>query len=226
MNQYRPLQAVAYERLRDMIQDGEFAFDTIYSETRLAAQFSISRTPMRDALIRLKNERYIDILPNRGFCLHKPTRQDIIEAYHVRTSIETHCAALIAREHASPSARETIAAMQDCARQQRNLCDCSDMDLRDFWKKDVQFHSLIVDYPGVGAFRQQFDSVMHFFAAHCVRAYRSKGRDRSTLDEHDHLIAALQAGDETAARSAVQRHMDQTLQITLQNMDAPEEETI
>lgn len=224
MDQYRPLQAVAYERLRDMIQDGEFAFDAIYSETRLAAQFSISRTPMRDALIRLKNEGYIDILPNRGFCLHKPTRKDIIDAYHVRASIESHCAALIAREHASDSARETIAAMQDCARQQRDLCDCSDMDLRDFWKKDVQFHGLIVDYPGVAAFRQQFDSVMHFFAAHCVRAYRSKGRDQTTLDEHEKLISALECGDESAVRSAVQRHMDETLRITLQGMDEQGEE--
>ena len=219
MSQYRPLQAVAYERLRDMIQDGELAFDTIYSETRLAAQFSISRTPMRDALIRLKNERYIDILPNRGFCLHKPTREDIIEAYHVRTAIETHCAACIAREHEGEKARRTIAVMQACAADQRAMSRCSDMNLKDFWRQDVLFHGAMIDHPGVSCFRQQFDSFMHFFAAHCVESYRSRGRDISTLSEHDLLIDALQRGDEAAAREAVQRHMAQTLEITLQNMD-------
>jgi len=219
MAEYRPLQAVAYERLRDMIQDGELAFDAIYSETRLAAEFSISRTPMRDALIRLKNERYIDILPNRGFCLHKPVREDIIEAYHMRTAIETHCAALLAREHDEMRARQVIDIMRETARQQEELCDQPDMNLKDFWEQDVRFHGAMIDYPTVPAFRQQFDSFMHFFAAHYVRSYRSKGRDRSTLNEHGNLIAALMAGDEAVARSAVQRHMDETLEITLQNMD-------
>ena len=219
MTQYRPLQDLAYEHLRDMIQDGALTFDHIYSETRLAAELSISRTPMRDALIRLKNERYIDILPNRGFRLHKPTREDIIEAYHMRAAIEMHCARLIAREHDAPAARSAIAAMADIARAQRQLCALPDMNLKDFWALDVQFHSALIAHPRIDAFRRQFDSYMHFFAAHAVPAYRSRGRDLSTLTEHDLLISALQAGDEGAACAAVQRHMDATLQITLQNME-------
>ena len=201
MAEYRPLQAVAYERLRDMIQDGALSFEGIYSETRLAAEFSISRTPMRDALIRLQNERYIDILPNRGFRLHRPTRQDIVEAYHMRAALESHCAAMIAREG------------------QQAMCADADMNLKDFWSRDLEFHTALIEYPLVPAFRQQFDSYMHFFAAYSVEAYRSKGRDMSTLDEHWALINALEAGDEAAARAAVQRHMDVTLEITLQNMD-------
>lgn len=219
MAEYRPLQAVAYERLRDMIQDGALDFESIYSETRLAAEFYISRTPMRDALIRLQNERYIDILPNRGFRLHRPTRADIAQAGHMRAALESHCAALIAREKDGERARAAIDVMRRAAESQMRLCADADMDLKDFWQLDVQFHAALIDYPQAPAFRQQFDSYMHFFAAHCVRAYRSKGRDLSTLDEHQALICALEAGDEIAARAAVQRHMDQTLEITLQNMD-------
>lgn len=216
MDAYRPLQAVAYERLRDMIQEGALTFDKIYSETRLAAQFSISRTPMRDALIRLQNERYIDILPNRGFRLHQPTREDIIEAYHMRAALESHCAALIARN--PKDAQSAITAMEDAAGQQEALCANPDMDLKDFWKMDVQFHDALVSFPHVPAFRQQFDSYMHFFAACSMENYRSRGRDESTIQEHRFLIQALKSGNETAAREAVQRHMDETLNITLLNM--------
>lgn len=219
MAEYRPLQDVAYERLRDMIQDGDLSFDAIYSETRLAAQFSISRTPMRDALIRLKNERYIDILPNRGFCLHRPTRQDIAQAYHMRAALESHCAALIAGEHETARSRDAVNAMKAATQRQQQMCGQEDMNLRDFWMQDVQFHAALIEYPAVPAFRQQFDSYMHFFAAYSVSAYRSKGRDLSTLEEHWALIRALENGDEAAARSAVQRHMDETLEITLQNME-------
>lgn len=219
MAEYRPLQAVAYERLRDMIQDGALSFDAIYSETRLAAEFSISRTPMRDALIRLQNERYIDILPNRGFRLHRPTREDIIDAFHMRAALETHCARLIARESEFDRARQVVSAMKTAVERQQQLCADTDMVLKDFWAQDVQFHAALIEYPGVASFRQQFDSYMHFFAAHCVRAYRSRGRDLSTVDEHWTLVRALENGDETAACAAVERHMAETLQITLQNMD-------
>lgn len=217
--EYRSLQAVAYERLRDMIQDGALEFDAIYSETRLAAEFAISRTPMRDALTRLQNERYIDILPNRGFKLHRPLREDIIEAYHMRTAIECHCAALIAREKDSDRARAAIACMKEAAARQRQLRADADMNLKDFWNLDVQFHLALAEYPGVPAFRRQFDCYMHFFAAHYVRAYRSRGRDLSTLDEHGAIIAALEAGDEAGARSAAERHMAETLEMTLRNME-------
>lgn len=221
MSEYRPLQAVAYELLRDMIQDGKLAFDTIYSETKLAAQFSISRTPVRDALIRLSNEHYIDILPNRGFRLHLPTREDILAAYHVRTAIECHCAALLAAENASPQAKRTIAAMKSALDCQHQIYASTEMDLREFWKRDVEFHSELISYPGVQEFQRQFDSYMHFFMAHYVKSYRSDGRDRTTLDEHGRLLEALGAGDVDAAMAAVRSHMDETLAITLQNMQAP-----
>ena len=225
MSEYKPLQAVAYELLRDMIQDGKFAFDTIYSETKLASQFSISRTPVRDALIRLKNEHYIDILPNRGFCLHLPTREDILSGYHVRTAIECHCAALLAREKDMSRAAETLCRMQAALDAQRTIYASEDMDLRAFWKWDVEFHALLISYPEVQEFQRQYDAYMHFFMAHYVKNYRSDGRDKTTLDEHGRLMEALLAGDEAAALSAVRRHMDETLAITLHNMEAQTQDT-
>ena len=76
MSEYKTLNTVAYEHLRGMIIASELEFNRIYSETKLAARLNISRTPIRDALNRLAQERYIDILPNRGFMLHTPTQAD------------------------------------------------------------------------------------------------------------------------------------------------------
>ena len=108
MSEYRTLNAVAYDHLRDLIYNGELEYGRIYSETKLAARLSISRTPIRDALNRLAQERYIDILPNRGFLLHKPTREDLIEACHVRMMVEGYCADSIARQHIIKAIRFTI----------------------------------------------------------------------------------------------------------------------
>ena len=84
MAEYKPLQDIAYDYLRDMIYSRMLSFDQIYSETGMAKQLEISRTPMREALTRLNRERYIDIIPNRGFQLHKPTEADVNEAFHIR----------------------------------------------------------------------------------------------------------------------------------------------
>ena len=54
MSEYRTLNTLAYDHLKEMIYSGELSFNAIYSETKLAAQLSISRTPIRDALNRMK----------------------------------------------------------------------------------------------------------------------------------------------------------------------------
>ena len=112
MSDYKPLQNVAYDYLREMIYSRELEFGMIYSETRLARELSISRTPIRDALNRLSRERYIDILPNKGFQLHKPDENDIREAYHVRMMIECYCGENLARECGTEAAQTAIARMQ------------------------------------------------------------------------------------------------------------------
>ena len=59
MSEYRTLKDVAYDHLRGMIYRSDLEFGRVYSETRLAAQLSISRTPMRDALNRLSQEQVL-----------------------------------------------------------------------------------------------------------------------------------------------------------------------
>ena len=64
-----PLQIRAYEHLREMIEENQLEDGVIYSETRLAKEIGVSRTPMRDALQKLEQEGLIEILPSRGFHL-------------------------------------------------------------------------------------------------------------------------------------------------------------
>ncbi|MBQ2616513.1 MAG: GntR family transcriptional regulator, partial [Synergistaceae bacterium] len=63
MNYMKPLQIRAYEALKDMILGGHFEKGEIYSETKVSKELEISRTPIRDAVQRLAQERYIDVIP-------------------------------------------------------------------------------------------------------------------------------------------------------------------
>ena len=65
---------------------------------RLAKELGISRTPFRDAIHRLAQEGYIDIIPSKGFRLHQITERDVIETFQIRTALETYCTMQIARD--------------------------------------------------------------------------------------------------------------------------------
>ena len=98
METSKPLQQQAYEHLKGLIYQDFFSYDQIYSETKVAKEMGISRTPMRDAIHRLSQERFLDIIPSKGFCLHQMNRQDIQETFQVRSAIEGYCTYLITKD--------------------------------------------------------------------------------------------------------------------------------
>ena len=220
MSEYRTLNELAYEHLRRMIYDGELTFNQIYSETKLARDLSVSRTPMRDALNRLSQERYIDILPNRGFMLHTPTQADVLEAYHVRLMIEGYCAQIVAQHYPDEKTLSTIDRMESALDQQRRLLeDDSAYSLSQFWLDDLLFHKSLLEYMGISSLSVQYDRYMHIFMPHHLieefdiheKQLRTLERHRSTLVEHRAIIDALRSRDADRVQAAVRSHIDSSL---------------
>lgn len=220
MSEYRTLNNIAYDHLRGMIYNSELEFHRIYSETKLAAQLNISRTPIRDALNRLAQERYIDILPNRGFMLHTPTQADIVEAYHVRMMIEGYCAEIVARHYPDAAARAAIDRMEDAlSQQQRLLEDDSAYSLSQFWLDDMSFHKALLQYMNISSMNAQYDRFMHIFMPqHLVEDEATGGmhpraldRHRTTLVEHAEITEALKSHDLERVRQSIRNHLDSSL---------------
>lgn len=219
MTEYKSLQTIAYERLRSMIRTGKLTYNTMYSEARLAAELSISRTPMREALVRLESERYIDILPSRGFQMHFPSQSDIREAAHMRKALESYCVCAIAGEHMQPAGQSTIEQMQSHLRGQEAMVLHPDQwNIASWWEHDLNFHRCMIQHLNIPGFQREFDTYMHFFSAESVRDYVSKKRELSTIDEHRAILEALRAGDAIASVKAVNRHTDQTLETVLNSL--------
>ena len=220
MFEYKPLQNLAYEHLREMIYSRVLKFGMIYSETRLAQQLSISRTPIRDALNQLNRERFIDILPNRGFQLHSPDENEIREAYHVRMMIECYCGEKLARDHQSHNAHKAHKRMQECLENQSALLDCTDsVDLRQFWHEDREFHLALLKFMEISAINLQYDTFLHIFMPQHLKSYYVQSRSQSTIFEHQNIIRSLQAGDIEKTRQAIERHINTSVQLALSSND-------
>lgn len=88
MATFKRLQEQAYDYLKELILSGEMIENEIYSETKLASEIGISRTPIRDALQRLSQDGFIDIIPSKGFRIHQITANEIVEIFQIRSAIE------------------------------------------------------------------------------------------------------------------------------------------
>ena len=86
-----PLNEQAYQHLQSLIMTGQLSYNQVYSETKLAKELGISRTPFRDAVHRLAQEGYIDIIPSKGFMLHQLTKKDVVETFQIRSALESYC---------------------------------------------------------------------------------------------------------------------------------------
>ena len=96
-----PIDSI-YERIRKKILDSELAPGSQILEQELAVMLGVSRTPVREAVIRLQNEGLLEIVPRHGVRIVPIAVSDMREIYDVLISLEPRAAELLAARGASP----------------------------------------------------------------------------------------------------------------------------
>jgi DNA-binding GntR family transcriptional regulator len=79
----------AYEQIRQAIVEGRYHADQRLVEKRLAEEFDVSRTPIREALRMLESEGLVVSLPNKGSVVRPLSAQDIYDIYDLRVRLES-----------------------------------------------------------------------------------------------------------------------------------------
>lgn len=89
---FRSLSSVAYEAIKKDIVTGLFKPGEALSENRLAKQYAISRTPIREATARLEQENLLRLVPNKGYFVTFPSVNELNALYQYRAIMESACA--------------------------------------------------------------------------------------------------------------------------------------
>src|SRR5512133_1204570 len=102
--EFRPKESVSmgvqlHRLLRKAIIEGNLAPGQALSETETSKQFAISRQPVREAFIKLGEERLIEILPQRGTYVRKISVKEVLDARHLREIIEVSIVREVAEHH-------------------------------------------------------------------------------------------------------------------------------
>ena len=212
---YTLLQEEAYTHIKEQILSGALREELIYSETKIAAMIGISRTPVKDALVRLSQERLVDILPSRGFRLHRMSEADIWDTYQVRTAVEGFCVVHLAHRKDTPEGQTAIAELERSIARMEGLADAP---LDQLWQEDLAFHSRLVAFSGNQEFSQLFESCNHRMSVIAKQSFQSPNRRQAAIGEHRAILEAIRTctgRDDLTAYGALRTHMEASRDIVL-----------
>ena len=192
-------------RLRDALEEdiltGALRPGERLEEIALADRFGVSRTPIREALLQLAAAGLVETRPRRGTVVAELSPRRPIEMFEVMAELEAMCARSAARS-ASP---EAVAAIRASHRDCEAAAAAGDGDA--YYYGNEAFHERI-RAAGRNAFLAEQAEGLH----RRLRAYRRlqlRARDRvqASFAEHEHVVAAIEAGDVEGAAQAMRGHV-------------------
>ncbi len=194
----------AYEILRQKIMDSELAPGSQLLEQEIALLLGLSRTPIREALIRLQLEGLVQVIPRHGIRIVPTSISDIKEIYEVLISLEPTAASLIA----SAQPPVDVAPLESACNDMTEALERGDMQA---WAlADEAFHLQLVVLSGN---KRLSDIVMTCWdQVHRVRQFTQRLRPhpqpRESIAEHRAIIEAIRSGDAKLAADLYRRHRE------------------
>jgi len=207
MRQITMLQDQAYEIMIEKIKKQELESGQIYSLNQIAKKMGISKTPLRDAVMMLAKERYVDIIPSRGFMLHTMSESDIHETYQFRHAIEIYCLRRLAENIDTARGREYYDKMARKAAEQAKLIR-EDAGVESIVRKDYEFHRSLVQYLDNSEMLEIYRNYMYRMFRFNVHALQSGGRREGTIEEHEAILKAVIDKDYDLLEKLVAFHLD------------------
>lgn len=209
MKVYQPLQNVAYDYLYQKILSGKMDTSITYSSTKMAQEIGISRTPMRDAIQRLSQDGFIDVLPGSGFRVHQLTREDIIEIAQIRCAIESYCGDALAQDAAGrgEAVKKTLSELETIMEKMEAVPLTYD-NIKSFIKLDNQFHTAIVLYVHNPMFCEIYQKYLFQMEQFLFRAMHIPSRMECTLAEHRSIYNAILHGDTLQIFKQIKSHLN------------------
>lgn len=197
-----PLREQAYETIKSLILANELLPGERLTEEGLAAQFSISPTPIREALARLHQEGIVQIVAHKGAYVTPISRKDVHEIYQIRRALEPLAVKLsieaIPAEELDRMEALFAAVEEEVDRGER----------QSFLESDLEFHNLTVQYCS----NQRLIQIIGNMTDQLVRIRAFLGREpnlevRTSFEQHQQILAALRQRDAAQAVQLLQEHL-------------------
>jgi len=199
----RALYQDVAERLRQQIFARELEPGSWIDEQKLAAEYGISRTPLREALKVLAVEGLVTMKVRRGAYVTEMSADDVAQVYHLLGLLEADAAGEVARRATGGQLAELRQLHERLERQARNRAA--------FFATNEAFHLKLLEFAGNRWRAQMVNDLRKVMKLNRHHSLFKQGRLAESLAEHRALMAALEAGDPRAATRLMREHFDNGL---------------
>ena len=189
------------EAIEEKIAMGEYPPGMRVDETVLLAEFGVSRTPLREALIQLASLGLIEIRPRRGAVVAELSPQRLIEMFEVMGELEAMCGRLAARRITELEQAELLAAHQAC----KAASESQDPDA--YYYANEKFHFAIYAASHNTYLAEQARELHRKLRVYRRLQLRVRDRVRSSYAEHEGVVKAILAGNSDLAAERIRNHV-------------------
>jgi DNA-binding GntR family transcriptional regulator len=195
------LDAAVQEAIRERILEGDLRPGDPLVEAQLSAEFGISKTPVREALIALGRDGLVDQVPHHVTRVATPATADIAGACELRSWLEGE----IAAERAGNGSGELHATLRKTIRDARAALKADDTHA--YTTAIEAFSDILIQDADNRYAREVIQRLRNILALTANVAQRTAGRRRRSIDEHAKILKAMVAGDPDGTREAIRAHM-------------------
>ncbi|MER6783450.1 GntR family transcriptional regulator [Streptomyces sp. NPDC000658] len=190
-----------YAHVKQGVLDRRYEGGALLTEGELAEAVGVSRTPVREALLRLEAEGLIKLYPKKGALVLPVSAQEIADVVETRLLVEEHAA-----RKAVPAPASLVARLEELLAQQREQAAAGDLAAAAV--TDRCFHAEIVRSGGNEILSRLYDQLRDRQLRMGVAVLHSHpDRIAKTLTEHAEILQALRSGDADRAVELVHRHI-------------------
>jgi DNA-binding GntR family transcriptional regulator len=215
------------DALEEAIISGSVRSGTWLRQERIAAEYGVSRTPVREALRALQAQGIVEVVPNRGALVTGPSVRDLREAYAVRAELEGYAAELAAtwvRDEQLEQLREAAEMFREAVAQaaQGSDRDGSPLSAPRWSQANDLFHEAVLEAAGNARLAETIHFLHRGFPRNLTWSALADNSHlrQQNVKEHDEILRAIEAHDPQAAREAMHRHVSRSGDLVIRRFES------
>jgi len=190
--------------LEAAIVAGELQPGVIYSAPALAERFGVSATPVREAMLDLVSEGFVEPLRNRGFRVIELSDEDLDNIAQIRMLIEVPIMSQIAPRLTAAAFEKLTVAAEAIERA------AADGDVLEYLDADRRFHVALISAIGNPRLTDLVDRLRRQARLFGLMDLAKSGRLMASARDHRKLLDMIRAGDTQAAENLMRAHISHT----------------
>ena len=187
MLNHKSLREQIYHYVRSQMLSGKLLPGATVDVNKLSKDLGVSKTPLRDALIMLERDGFVEILPRKGFLIRSLSLEDVRNLYDVIGALE----AMVLRRHFADMDRRHFDLMDQLNQQMRQAVENQDFD--SYYELNLDFHSVYLNLSPNRELINYLDIQKRRLYDFPRRSY-IKAWELSNCDEHQQVAGLLRAG--------------------------------